>query len=66
MAEIVGHALSMALGGFIISDPDHAAEGDVKKDVVYGNEVYTGTYDPGGTIDIRLVDVPIQLEDDPQ
>ena len=51
----------MGLFGMFLTDPDYPAEGEVQVDVDYGNGVYTGTYDPGGTVDIKLEDEGIQL-----
>ena len=61
MATEKGDMQSVGLCGWFTTDPDHAAEADVKKDVVYGNSVYTGIYDPGGAHNIILEDVGIQL-----
>jgi len=67
MTRVVGHALSIALGGDILEGPSYPEVFDVRNGTAYGNTFYggplTGTYD---VPNIQMVDVNIQLEDDLQ
>jgi len=41
--------------------PDYPVEGEVKKDVEYGKAEFKGTYDPGGTFEVRIEDEGVQI-----
>jgi len=41
--------------------PDYPDESVVKKDEKYGNDEFDGTYDPGGTFEVRIEDEGVQI-----
>ena len=61
MATVKGDMQSIGLFGWFNTDPDYPAEAEVQVDVDFGNGAYTGTYDPGGTVDIKLEDAGVQV-----